>query len=317
MGTTGRRLSSCAIKNKREGERTMGGSKPKQPDMEEIIQLCMFDNFLEDLRATGVVTAGQITEVVSKLQRARDKAERLERKEKRRREQEEKERKGRETENAREAHVQEVTSMDLPMDWENVFNGDKRAQGIHAESIPDGLILSLSNLGRVDIEYIASVTGEDCKTVITTLQGSIYQNPDTWGECFYKGWETAEEYLSGNLLQKKRAAQKADRQYNGYFAQNIRAIEKVLPPTVATEDIYITLGSPWVPTDVIDDFIEHLFGQQKRYIINHPKDKDYLKTKHDAITGTWEIPGKDRYSHNVATTRTYGTKRLEALHMSR
>lgn len=294
------------------------GKTPTQPDMEEIIQICMLDNFLEDLRATGAVTAGQITEVVSKLQQARDKAALLEDREKRRREQEERDRKAREAEEARDAHIREVTSMELPMDWENAFSGDSRAQGVHADSIPDGLILSLSNLGRVDIEYIASVTGEDCKTVITTLQGSIYQNPDTWGECFYKGWETAEEYLSGNLLQKKRAAQKANRQYNGYFAENIRAIEKVLPPTVATEDIYITLGSPWVPTDVIDDFIFHLFGEQKRYSIAPGREdhlKNILKVKHDAITGTWEIPGKDRYSHNVATTRTYGTKRLEALHI--
>ena len=72
--------------------------------------------------------------------------------------------------------------MDLPMDWENLFDTDARTEGIHADSIPDGLILSLSNLGRVDMEYISSVTGEDLKTVICTLKGAVYQNPDTWEE---------------------------------------------------------------------------------------------------------------------------------------
>lgn len=133
------------------------------------------------------------------------------------------------------------------MDWDNLFSGDPRAEGVHADSIPDGLILSLSNLGRVDIEYISAITGADLKTVICTLKGSIYQNPDTWGECFYKGWETAEEYLSGNMVQKWKTAKETDEKYKGYFAENIKAIEKVLPPSVSAEDIYITLptGKIW------------------------------------------------------------------------
>ena len=92
--------------------------------------------------------------------------------------------------------------MDLPLDWNNIFNSDVRTQGVHAESIPDALIMSLNTLGKVDTEYISSVTGADYKTVISTLKGSIYQNPLTWNECFYQGWETAEEYLSGNLMRK-------------------------------------------------------------------------------------------------------------------
>ena len=140
--------------------------------------------------------------------------------------------------------------MDLPFDWENAFNQDVRTQGIHADSISDGLIFSLSNLGRVDIEYISSITGEDYKTIIGALKGSIYQNPETWDECFYKGWETSEEYLSGNMMRKWKAAKEADKEYDGYFADNVKAIEKVLPPTVATKDIYVTLGSP-VPVVIV------------------------------------------------------------------
>lgn len=153
--------------------------------------------------------------------------------------------------------------MDLPLDWNNPFNADERASGIYIESISDALVKSLTTLGRVDIEFIASVTGSNYKTVITTLKGSIYQNPLTWNECFYQGWETADEYLSGNLMQKWKEAKKANKKYNGYFKDNVKGIESVLPPTVATEDIYITLGSPWVPSDVIDDFIEHLLADKQ------------------------------------------------------
>ena len=259
-------------------------------------------------------SSDEIEEVIGKLRAAKRTAEKHEENERRRREKEELERKAREEKEKKEAHIREVTCMDLPLDWENAFNQDVRTQGIHADSISDGLIFSLSNLGRVDIEYISSITGEDYKTIIGALKGSIYQNPETWDECFYKGWETSEEYLSGNMMRKWKAAKDANKEYNGYFADNIRAIEKVLPPTVATKDIYVTLGSPWVPADIIDDFIEHLLGDWRRYWYSIDNEEDF-NTKHDELTGTWEIPFKSRYNHDVKVTRTYGTDRINALHI--
>ncbi|MGN1104075.1 MAG: helicase-related protein [Candidatus Coproplasma sp.] len=205
-------------------------------------------------------------------------------------------------------HIREVTSMDLPLDWQNAFAGDERTQGVHAESISDALIMSLCNLARVDIEYISSITGEDYKTVICALKGAIYQNPETWGECFYKGWETAEEYLSGNIMRKWHAAQKANREYKGYFDDNIRALTKVLPNAVSKDDIYITLGSPWVPVDIIDDFVSHIF---------HLWTMRYKGTRHDELTGTWELTEKGYYSWHagVASSHTYGTERMPALYI--
>ena len=287
---------------------------PNKKHSGDSAQLSLFDI----LRLAGNIesqySSDEIEEVIGKLRAAKRIAEKHEENERRRREKEEAERKAREEKERKDAHVREVTCMDLPLDWENAFNQDVRSQGIHADSISDGLIYSLSNLGRVDIEYISSITGEDYKTIICALKGSIYQNPETWGECFYKGWETSEEYLSGNMMRKWKAAKDANKEYNGYFADNIKAIEKVLPSTVATKDIYITLGSPWVPADVIDDFIEYLLGDWRRhwYSIN---DEEDFHTKHDELTGTWEIPFKSRYNHDVKVTRTYGTDRINALHI--
>lgn len=110
------------------------------------------------------------------------------------------------------------------MDWNNIFNFDIRTQGVHTDSIPDALIMSLSTLGRVDIEYISSITGADYKTVICTLKGSIYQDPEVWQECFYKGWETAEEYLSGNLMHKWKAANEARKMTSMWSLQRMKAL---------------------------------------------------------------------------------------------
>jgi len=259
----------------------------------DIVQISLLDELLDAIRKTGKLSSRDISVAIEKLKKAKQNAKMRE---------EEALQKKQEQETAQ---TQPVTAMDLPLDWENLFAGDSRAEGVHADSIPDGLILSLSNLGRVDIEYIASVTGADLKTVICTLKGSIYQNPETWEECFYKGWETAEEYLSGNMVQKWKAAKGANETYKGYFADNIKAIEKVLPPTLSSEDIYITLGSPWVPPEIIDDFIRHILKLRN----------DYRYTTHDAYTGSWDIANKSFYNHRVAAKSTYGTERLTALYI--
>lgn len=287
-------------------------SNKNGPDIFGQMSIFQIMNLLDDPENT--FSSEDISKIIDKLSGAKRKKESIEAKKRQQEERERREREAREAKERKEAHIREVTSMDLPLDWENAFNQDVRTQGIHADSISDGLIYSLSNLGRVDIEYISSITGEDYKTIIGALKGSIYQNPETWGECFYKGWETSEEYLSGNMMRKWKVAKEADKDYNGYFADNIKAIEKVLPPTVATKDIYVTLGSPWVPADIIDDFIEYLLGDWRRhwYSIN---DEEDFHTKHDELTGTWEIPFKSRYNHDVKVTRTYGTDRINALHI--
>lgn len=284
-------------------------NKEQQEHIIESVQLSIFDVFLEQLQNDGVnVSSSEMTEVISKLMGVREEIRKKEYEERKRKEKIEKEKRKKEEKERREAHIREVTSMDLPLDWENVFNSDIRTQGVHTESIPDALILSLSNLAKVDIEYISAITGEDYKTVISTLKGSIYQNPETWDACFYKDWETAEEYLSGNLMRKWKAACAANKTYRGYFQANITAIEKVLPAPVATDDIYITLGSPWVPVDIIDDFIEHILNMSKGR---------FPATKHDELTGTWEVCCKNNYycRTNVASTVTYGTPRIDALHI--
>ena len=122
----------------------------------------------------GSFSSAEIEAAIDKLRKAKLAAERREEIKRRREEKREAEHKAAEEKAKKEAHVREVTCMDLPLDWENAFNQDVRTQGVHADSISDGLIYSLSNLGRVDIEYISSITGEDYKTIIGALKGSIY-----------------------------------------------------------------------------------------------------------------------------------------------
>ena len=290
----------------------------KNDEKKTPVETSDFDSLMKSLFGSlDGMSGAELRGAIGKIQEWADRAEQREREERLRVKQEREEQRRKREQEKKEAHIQQVTSMELPVGWDNIFDSDPRAEGVHADSIPDGLILSLSNLGRVDIEYISSVTGAEYKEVIEALRGSIYQNPQTWGECFFRGWETAEEYLSGNLSAKWQAAKEANEKYRGYFAENLRAIEAVMPRELTAKDIYITLGSPWVPSDVIDGFIEHLYKKRATAIqfYNPADQKEYFAVKHDELTGSWEIPYKTRYGHSVTDTKTYGTDRIEALHI--
>ena len=171
----------------------------------------------------------------------------------------------------------------------------------------DGLIVSLNTYGKVDVEYIAELTGKTVKEVLRELRGSIYQNPEKFDGDLTSGWETADEYLSGNLGEKLRAAQRYNKEYYGYFNANILALNAVMPKSVDLDQIHITIGTPWIPVAMMEAFI--------RYIVN-VKRSDFLV--HDDVTGSWEI--KDKYTvaccgDHTKIRVTFGTYRMDALHI--
>ncbi|MBP3308041.1 MAG: DEAD/DEAH box helicase family protein [Clostridia bacterium] len=205
----------------------------------------------------------------------------------------------------------------LSLDWDEAF-GNAPEDGGATEgsmSIEDAFIACLNRYASVDIEYISRLCGEDMRTVISALEGSgaIYQNPLKWEECYYLGYESADEYLSGNILEKLRAAKEANEKHGGYFERNITALKKVLPKKMHSDEIYVTIGSPWLPAEIIDQFIAHLLGKAAHASYYS---KDYLRTKHDLATGSWEIPLKSRYDYGKSRTLscfTFGTRFMNAL----
>jgi len=174
-------------------------------------------------------------------------------------------------------------------------------------SVADELVKCIRDTGRVDIIRISGAAGTTVNEVIGSLRGAIYCNPDTWGVDRTQGWETADEYLSGNLRYKLTKARIACKLYGSIFEDNVKALEAIMPPELAAEDIYVTLGSPWLPEHIIDDFVNYLV---------QPHTFDMCKgTRHDTETGSWEIPDKGRYSRYVRNVSTFGTKRIDAVHI--
>lgn len=225
-----------------------------------------------------------------------------------------------------EERVESITRMDLPADWTNLFEEDERTQE-KTETISDALMRSLDLLGEVDIEFISAVAGEDMQTVITELKGAIYQNPLYWDEVFYKGWETADEYLSGNLVSKYQTAKAANEKYNGYFESNLTALKGLMQDDLDISEIYVTLGSPWVPTDVIDDFIYYMaLGNDvtsQRAVEYLEANKDgKMNVIHNVSNGTWVVPEKNRFTkskyaktYEKKVHEVFGTDRVDMLNI--
>lgn len=295
----------------------MADASKQTESKESQKQMGLFEDLLQMLVNDDAMSKDDLVELYKNVLRKRDlirkrqKDEKQKQEEAERAEKEEKAKAAAKAEADRktaeeQAHIDEVTCMDLPLDFENAFDGDAQYAGCRADSPGDALILSLTELGHVDLEFISHACGQPIPACIEALRGSIYRNPETWGECFYRGFETADEYLSGNLMPKYTAAVAANERYNGFFAENVSALEAVLPPHIPAGQIYATLGSPWIPPGLIDAFIEHLLGNDRRRVGNNC-------TSYNEITKEWVIPYASAYTYNIRAIRTYGTVRINAV----
>lgn len=156
----------------------------------------------------------------------------------------------------KEKKIAEITAMDLPDGYINDFE-ETFASMPKLDDISDALVMCLEDLGHVDIEYISARTGVSLREVICFLSDkkAIYQNPKTWNKVFFKGWETADEYLSGNLFEKLKQAKEEAKDFPDFFDKNITAIQSLFPDKVLGDEIYATIGSPWIPQRYYNEFL--------------------------------------------------------------
>ena len=161
------------------------------------------------------------------------------------------------------------------------------------QSAEEGLLVSLDRKGEVDIPYIASLYGVEEARVIEELGEIIYQDPET------TGWQTADEYLSGNVREKLLIAERAGDEW----ARNAEALRAVQPEDVLPGEIDANLGAPWVPEGDIRAFAAELFGVPPSSIaVGHLK-KDAL----------WSIEAGYDATSGVPATSDYGTARANGV----
>lgn len=181
----------------------------------------------------------------------------------------------------------------------------------HTETSNEALIVSLNQLGYVDLEYMSKLCDKDIETISEELKGKIYRNPikakDIGEENFANGWETAEEYLSGYVVDKLAEAEYFSKD-NPIYLENVKALKEVQPVKLDANDIEVKLGATWIPPEYIEDFISE---KLKVRVAKH-NGRYNLSVKYNQKLGKWLMENKSYY-RNVECTDIYGTKRMDAV----
>jgi N12 class adenine-specific DNA methylase len=180
-----------------------------------------------------------------------------------------------------------------------------RADVTHVDTATEALAVSIGEHARVDLGFMSSLMGKpgDIESIIDDLRSVIYKDPDA-GDDPYTGWQTADEYLSGNV-RKKLAIAKRAAESNPIYAANMEALEAVQPVDLTAAEISVRLGATWLPHDIVEQFVHELLSPPA-YL------RRSIKVHYMPYNSEWNIEGKNQDRVNVKANATYGTDRANA-----
>ena len=181
-------------------------------------------------------------------------------------------------------------------------------------SAEEALKVSLNVKGTVDLDYMSWLyqmpdQGKATKDeIIAELGERIYQDPAEYIGEPYRGWKTAEEYLSGYVKDKLTEAILMAENEQERFGRNVEALKAVQPIPLTPDEISFSLGSTWIPVDVYEMF---MYDTLKTLGYNregdHPIELEFSK-----FSGAYYISNKGQERASVTVNQTYGTKRMNA-----
>lgn len=190
------------------------------------------------------------------------------------------------------------------------------------DTASEALAVSISEKARVDMDYMAELSGKSPEELEQELAGVIYrdircaENPEdilpSLADLGRYPFVTADEYLSGKVRQKLRMAkaflEAAPDEQKETARRNVEALEAVQPQDLGAGEIGVRIGANWVPVEVYQQFMVELltpYGQARRRI----------RILRSEVTGQWSITEKNFDRANVKANTTYGTKRMSAYHI--
>ena len=162
------------------------------------------------------------------------------------------------------------------------------------DTAAEALALSIGEKARVDMAYMSQLTGKSEDDIIDELNGVIFLDP------VYGDWQTADEYLSGNVRQKLREAENAAVDSPGYLP-NVEALRAAQPKDLDASEIEVRLGATWIDKKYIQQFMFELL-EPPVYA------RRSLEVNYSEFTAEWNISGKNSIPYNDINARmTYGT----------
>ena len=177
----------------------------------------------------------------------------------------------------------------------------KRAEVVTSvDTESEALAVSLAEKARVDLDYMAQLTGKPKEEITEELSGVIFKNPLT------DRFEPADEYLSGNIREKLSIAKNYAAE-NPEYAVNVAHLEQVMPKDLDASEIEVRIGATWIEPADIEDFMRETF-QTPGYLFN----RNVVGIQYSDVTGLWNVKGKNADYGNTLVNMTYGTGRANA-----
>ena len=168
------------------------------------------------------------------------------------------------------------------------------------ETASEALALSIGEKARVDLGYMAQLTGKTQEEIVTELQGVIFRVPNTEPARYV----AADEYLSGDVREKLKVAEIAAKQ-DVALSINVEALKQVIPKDLSAAEIAVRLGTTWIPESDIQQFVMELLTPS-----SHAAGR--IRVRYTPYNGDWFIENKTSDFGNVKADSTYGTKRASA-----
>lgn len=173
----------------------------------------------------------------------------------------------------------------------------------------EALAVSIGEHGKVDLPYMAELLGTpgEYRRITTELSGVIFKDPAADADDPEAGWQTADEYLSGNVRNKLRMAQLAAESHPE-FKINVEALTKAQPKDLEASEIDIRLGATWLNPAIVQQFMMETFQPPYRIRYNN-----LIQVRYSPFTSEWRIGNKSAAGmYDIMSTETYGTHRANA-----
>ena len=173
----------------------------------------------------------------------------------------------------------------------------------------EALAVSIGEHGKVDLPYMAELLGTpgNYERITTELSGVIFKDPAADADDPEAGWQTADEYLSGNVRDKLRMAQLAA-ESRSEFKVNVAALTKAQPKDLEASEIDVRLGATWLAPSIVQQFMMETFQPPYRIRYNNA-----ITVRYSPYTSEWRISNKSATGFgDIMATETYGTRRANA-----
>ena len=173
----------------------------------------------------------------------------------------------------------------------------------------EALAVSIGEHGKVDLPYMAELLGTpgEYGRITTELSGVIFKDPAADADDPEAGWQTADEYLSGNVRDKLRMAQLAAESHPE-FKVNVDALTKAQPKDLEASEIDVRLGATWLAPSIVQQFMMETFQPPYRIRYNNA-----ITVRYSPYTSEWRISNKSATGFgDIMATETYGTRRANA-----